>query len=99
MSEENASIPNEEKSPMIELTGLWSHRDQKDQLFLSGPFGGATVFVFKNNYKEKENQPDYRLCVTRNRRKDDSGGSLEDVVDPLGEAPSDVPGDASALPF
>ena len=96
MSDENAGIPSEEKSPMVELTGLWSHQGQNNEKFLCGSIGGATVFVFKNKYKEKDKQPDYRLCVARNRRKDEPGEFIEDAQDPHSEAPGV---DDSNMPF
>ena len=35
--------------------------------------GNARVIVLKNNFKEADNQPDYRVFVTKNEQENNGG--------------------------
>lgn len=67
---------SQDKAPLIELTGLWENKDRKGNTYLSGNLSpGVRVLVFKNNYKQNEREPDYRLCLakrTHDERNDSS---------------------------
>jgi uncharacterized protein (DUF736 family) len=48
------------------IGALWKRESEKGKTYLSGvldmgAFGEVRVSIFKNDRKEKENQPDYRL--------------------------------------
>ncbi len=74
---------NQEKSPLIELTGLWENKDRNGNTYLSGNMSpSARIMIFKNNYKQNEREPDYRLCIAkrsfddRNSDSSNTGGGI-----------------------
>lgn len=58
---------------MIELSGLWESTDKNGNLVLSGNLGNARLVIFKNTYKEAENQPDFKLYLDKKKEKPDAG--------------------------
>ena len=48
--------PNQEK-----LSGLWINKTKAGETYFSGKNDGFKYGIFKNGFKEKENQPDYVL--------------------------------------
>lgn len=49
---------------MIKITGLWTQTSQKDgSKYMSGKFGVAKLFLFKNKNKRDNKDPDYNLYV------------------------------------
>ena len=48
--------PNQEK-----LSGLWINKTKAGETYFSGKNDGFKYVIFKNGFKEKENQPDYVL--------------------------------------
>ncbi len=48
--------PNQEK-----LSGLWINKTKSGDTYFSGKNDGFKYVIFKNGFKEKENQPDYVL--------------------------------------
>ena len=61
-------------SDLVRLGGLW--KNTKDgKTYLSGSFGGAKVMIFPNGFKEKDEDPDYTLCVAPNKPKKDRAES------------------------
>lgn len=58
-------------SDLIKVTGLWQSTDNNGNMVLSGGTGSELRFVvFKNTFKEKENEPDYNLYVTKRDRQE-----------------------------
>ena len=60
------------QKPTKQIGALWKHTAKSDQtgVFLSGylelgALGEASIAVFKNKRKAKENQPDYRIVLSR----------------------------------
>lgn len=68
-------------SDLIRLTGLWVNKGESGK-FMSGQQGGAVYFVFSNTKKEKENDPDYYLCIGKPKKKEGDKGK-EDNEDEL----------------
>jgi hypothetical protein len=58
---------NEEKEPLVKIGALW-----KQPKSLQGLMGNARLIVLKNNYKEKENQPDYIVYVQNPKKKEET---------------------------
>ncbi len=56
--------------PRINLTGLWTKRDKNGNEYFQGKVGGITVWIFRNNRKENESQPDYNLSISQAPRKE-----------------------------
>ena len=48
--------PNQEK-----LSGLWINKTKAGETYFSGKNDGFKYVIFKNGFKERENQPDYVL--------------------------------------
>jgi hypothetical protein len=48
---------------MITITGLWLNKSKKGEMYMSGYFGNARCFVFKNQESENEKAPEYRLVI------------------------------------
>ena len=69
-------------SELIELTGLWLKESADGKKFFSGSFGRSRLLIFRNNFKEDENQPDYILYVTKRARREDNGGFEEEADEP-----------------
>ena len=60
---------------MVKITGLWENTGKDGSKYLGGTMGVAKVFIFKNNHKQKENDPDYNLYVAKKQERNrDSGG-------------------------
>lgn len=55
---------NSNKSSMVNIGGLWLNRKADGEVFFSGSFNGAKLLIFKNNFKESDNHPDYIMWVT-----------------------------------
>ena len=43
------------------LSGLWLNETKNGQKYFSGKNDGFKYTIFKNGFKEKDNQPDYIL--------------------------------------
>ncbi|MFH1974430.1 MAG: hypothetical protein ABIJ52_02570 [Pseudomonadota bacterium] len=54
---------------LIEVMGLWQKTGKDGKKYLSGYLGNARILVFINDYKETDEQPDFRLMVTSGSRK------------------------------
>ena len=65
---------SEEKGKLVNLGALWKNEKNGNQ-FLSGNFGNATIFVFKNKWKKKDTDPDYKIMVGNRTRKPKEGAS------------------------
>lgn len=49
--------------PLRSLGALWIKEAKSGKKYLSGKFNDINISVFKNEKKEKENQPDYTIAV------------------------------------
>jgi len=69
-----------EDKTMIKMGGLWENKDKNGDIYYSGSLGNGRVMIFKNKYKEKENQPAYNLFIAENKKEDsDSKGFNRDI--------------------
>ena len=64
-------------SDMVKVTGLWENETSRGDKYFSGSIGGAKVLIFKNGYKDKENQPDYILYFANNKRDEEGNGEVK----------------------
>lgn len=68
----------EQKSKSI--GALWMKTSKAGNDYFSGKFGEQEIVVFKNNYKEKENQPDFLIYPSEKREEQQvSDPSVDDV--------------------
>lgn len=58
-----------EKDPLIQVGALWRPEDKDSKVALAGSFGDARVIILKNNYKEADNHPDYKIFLTNRKRQ------------------------------
>jgi len=68
---------------LIEATGLWVNKAKDGSTYYSGYLGGMKLLVFPNRNKEPgSNQPDFRLCVGKNKKRQEDPiklvGSVKD---------------------
>jgi hypothetical protein len=63
-----------DKTPMIQITGLWENQKKDGETYFKGYLGGANVLIYKNRYKTASNQPDYILYISegKDKRKDEN---------------------------
>lgn len=55
---------------MIKLTGLWKSKTKDGKPMLSGKLGYNTkLIILPNNYKKKENDPDYNVFLAEYKRE------------------------------
>lgn len=62
-----------EKPPMLHVTGLWKKTDRNGRTFHVGTLGGLRIFIFENHEKKTENSPDLLLSI--GQRFIEHGGS------------------------
>jgi len=68
---------------MVTLTGLWMGTDKNDRKYMAGNCGGVRYWVFKNQNKKKDSDPDYILKLSQNlkpkkdKTQDDVGDNDE----------------------
>ena len=55
---------------MIELGGMWTGKDKRGNSMMSGYLGNTKLLLFKNTFKDAENQPDYKLYVAPKPKKE-----------------------------
>ena len=60
---------------MIPVTGLWLKKTRDGRPYFSGNLNrGCAVLIFKNDRKEKESDPDYRMYFAQAANDGDGGG-------------------------
>ena len=57
--------------PMIRLCGLWKSIDKNGQNILAGTLGNSKIFVFPNDRKTDDSQPDFFLTLGQRIFPDD----------------------------
>jgi len=58
-------MSDQKESNLVEIFALWKNTSKSGETYLSGKLGSSRVLVLKNNYKENDNQPDYRVFVAK----------------------------------
>lgn len=64
---------------LVQLGALWKN-EGKDGQYLSGTFGSAKMFIFKNKWKKGEKDPDYRIYVGARRKPKTEEATEEKVI-------------------
>lgn len=67
-----------EKKTQLELCGLWERKDRNGNSFYVGSINGLSVMIFKNSYKEKETQPDFKVYLVEKDREQRAPKSQND---------------------
>lgn len=59
-------------SEMINICGLWAGKDKNGNPMMSGKLTySSKIFIFRNNNKKKENDPDYYLKFANVEKEED----------------------------
>ena len=61
----------DKESDLVEIGGLWLNESKGGEKYFSGSLGSARLIIFKNKFKEADNQPDYRLYVAPRKKDND----------------------------
>jgi hypothetical protein len=74
---------NTEKSPMLQLGGLWINESLSGKgKYMTGYLGNLKIMVFRNNFKTEDKHPDYVMYLTEKKRDTEENG---------GQEPDDIP--------
>lgn len=68
---------SEQTSNLVEISALWKNTSKNGDTYLSGYMGSSKLLVLKNQFKSKDNEPDYRVYVApnpKNQQRDETGG-------------------------
>lgn len=67
-------MSDQKESNLVEIFALWKNTSKSGETYLSGRLGSSRVLVLKNNYKENDNQPDYRVFVAKQENDGNGNG-------------------------
>lgn len=81
--QQNSNEETSTNDAMVSLGGLWLNRDKNGKLYFSGYLGNAKLMIFKNERKEKDNQPDYYMMLANNRKQQATANDLEEENDDI----------------
>lgn len=71
-----------EQSPMLQLGGLWINESKSSgKKYMVGYLGNLKLMIFRNTFKKKDNEPDYRMYVTE--KPYETNDSKEDETDDI----------------
>lgn len=73
MSEDN----NQPQEKLVNIGGLWVHKDKNGNPYFTGYLGNAKLYIFKNTYKEEDKHPDFVMSVGNKQKPTDE--DIEDV--------------------
>ena len=72
-------MPNE-KNELLKLGGLWKNEDKNGNAYFSGNFTyGTKLLILKNTFKEKSNEPDYMVYISKQDKKGESKTDSSDI--------------------
>lgn len=74
---------NSEKSPMLDLGGLWINESQSGNKYMTGYLGNLKIMIFRNKFKTEDKHPDYVMRLAEKQR-DTSDADKE-------KSPDDIP--------
>ena len=58
---------------LIKIGGLWEGKDKNGNKYFSGSFTyGTKLLVMSNSFKEKDNEPDYIVYLTKKEKQEES---------------------------
>lgn len=72
-------MEEKKESLLIEVGALWEGTTKAGDTKFTGKFGSAKMLMLKNNFKTKDNQPDYKLFVAPYEKKEEKVESISQV--------------------
>lgn len=76
---------------MVNVTGLWLSTDRKGDKYMAGNCGSLRYWIFKNQNKKKDSDPDYLLKLSQNNKIKKSNDNNEPLDYDSVEYEDDVP--------
>ena len=67
-------MADQKESNLVEIFALWKNTSKSGETYIPGRLGSSRVLVLKNNYKENDNQPDYRVFVAKQENDGNGNG-------------------------
>lgn len=67
-----ATESNSEKSPMLDLGGLWINESQSGNKYMAGYLGNLKIMIFRNKFKTDDKHPDYVMRLAEKQRDTES---------------------------
>jgi hypothetical protein len=59
-------------SELVKIGGLWEGKDKNGNKYFSGTFTyGTKLLVMSNSFKEKNNEHDYIVYITKKEKQED----------------------------
>ena len=69
-----------EKNELLKLGGLWKNKDKNGNDYFSGNFTyGTKLLIMKNTFKEKNNEPDYNVFISKQDKKGEVKSNNSDI--------------------
>jgi|TARA_R110002096_G_C14543221_1_gene718630 hypothetical protein len=60
-------------SELLKIGGLWKGKDKNGNDYFSGTFTyGTKLLVMSNSFKEKDNEPDYIVYITKKEKPENT---------------------------
>lgn len=90
---------SENNQNMVNIGGLWVNKSKNGEFYFSGYMNGAKLLIFKNQFKEKDSQPDYVMYVTKADKQAEktSANEFESTIADNGDNPNPPPSDNEAM--
>lgn len=63
---------NGDKSPMLQLGGLWINESNSGNKYMSGYLGNLKIMIFRNKFKTEDKHPDYVMRLAEKQRDTES---------------------------
>jgi uncharacterized protein (DUF736 family) len=86
-------------SDLMQVGGLWKNTSANGDTYLQGKLGpNVRILIFKNKYKNADNQPDYQIYFAPVERKEGDTESASGGGDDFLDEPTPVVAPATARP-
>ena len=72
----------------IRLTGLWVKQGQQGEQYFEGTLGNASIRIYQNKYKQRDNQPDYLIYLNEKPRDNQRQAPRAQAQGPIGRPPA-----------
>tara|TARA_Y100000310_G_scaffold271169_1_gene285536 strand:- start:2409 stop:2633 length:225 start_codon:yes stop_codon:yes gene_type:complete len=68
---------------LLKLGGLWKNTDKNGNEYFSGNYTyGTKLLIYINTFKERDNEPDYILYITKQEKKNSSDSDTPKTDNP-----------------
>lgn len=68
---------------LLKLGGLWKNTDKNGNEYFSGNYTyGTKLLIYRNTFKERDNEPDYILYITKQEKNNSSDSDTPKTDNP-----------------